>query len=459
MIQKDEIEAKSKEFDLKISDVERDYVFGWLLKAIFENDYLAEILILKGGNAFRKGFFEDTRFSRDLDFSAQAALDIDRVQAEINRACEHAAALSGIRFETERNRLSEGREIDGTKKSYKGQVYFQDFYGNPGTITISVRLDITEFDRLYLRPVSVPLLHPYSDGQECRVELRCMALEELLANKLKCLIQRRHSNDLYDLVYATFLAPPEGLDRRAVVSTFLQKTIFERSPGAAREILLGIPLAFFKGVWNKYIVCPAVSRMEFPAVEEAFQSTIHALFDPFGLGRATRAFVAAEHRNPILDAGAARRLVRVTYGGVEREVEPYALAYKRRQDGAAFEYFYGYDRTGGSSGPGIKAFLPDKIQGVESTEVEFEPQFEIELGKAGESIGGGYFSRQRSGGSRSRHRIKTSAWPNNPFAQTYKVQCSTCGKVFTRKTRDQKIRKHKSPDGWDCFGRSGFQVW
>jgi hypothetical protein len=26
----------------------------------------------------------------------------------------------------------------------------------------------------------------------------------LLANKLKCLIQRRHSFDLYDLVYSTF---------------------------------------------------------------------------------------------------------------------------------------------------------------------------------------------------------------------------------------------------------------
>jgi hypothetical protein len=38
-----------------------------------------------------------------------------------------------------------------------------------------------------------------------------MAIEELIANKLKCLIQRRHSFDLYDLVYATFfIALHEG---------------------------------------------------------------------------------------------------------------------------------------------------------------------------------------------------------------------------------------------------------
>ena len=34
----------------------------------------------------------------------------------------------------------------------------------------------------------------------------------------------------------------------------------------------------------------------------------------------------------------------------------------------AREYFYAYDRTGGSSGPGIKAFVHDKIAALEKTE-------------------------------------------------------------------------------------------
>lgn len=39
MISKDEIEEKAEEFDIHVANVERDYVFGWLLKAIYLNEY------------------------------------------------------------------------------------------------------------------------------------------------------------------------------------------------------------------------------------------------------------------------------------------------------------------------------------------------------------------------------------------------------------------------------------
>ena len=70
------------------------------------------------------------------------------------------------------------------------------------------------------------------------------------------------------------------------------------------------------------------------------------------------------------------RLLRVTYDGHSRLVEPYSLRYKRRKDGHAEEYLYVWDRTGGrSSGPGLKTFLNGKIQSVEATDDTFEPRF------------------------------------------------------------------------------------
>ena len=92
-----------------------------------------------------------------------------------------------------------------------------------------MRLDMTEYDRVYLPTVTRGLIHPYSDKADCAIDLRCMALEELIANKLKCLIQRRHSFDLYDLVYATFFDRSIEISRSQVLRTFLQKTIFEPS--------------------------------------------------------------------------------------------------------------------------------------------------------------------------------------------------------------------------------------
>ena len=65
-------------------------------------------------------------------------------------------------------------------------------------------------------------------------------------------------------------------------------------------------------------------------------------------------------------------------------MEPYALSFKWRQDGAGQEYLYVWDQTGGRSGPGRKSLLNWKITSLADTEVKFEPRFEIELAKAGE---------------------------------------------------------------------------
>jgi predicted nucleotidyltransferase component of viral defense system len=105
MIDRTEIEAKGAEFGIQVANVERDYVFGWLLAAIYGESALRDILILKGGNAFRKAYFETTRFSPDLDFSTQQGIDADFLTRELNRACEVAQERSGVKFDTESTRV------------------------------------------------------------------------------------------------------------------------------------------------------------------------------------------------------------------------------------------------------------------------------------------------------------------------------------------------------------------
>lgn len=72
MIDRDEIDATSKLLGVHTSDVQRDYLYGWLLAGLYgDNPLMWDRLVLKGGNAFRKGYFVSTRFSGDLDFTAQ----------------------------------------------------------------------------------------------------------------------------------------------------------------------------------------------------------------------------------------------------------------------------------------------------------------------------------------------------------------------------------------------------
>lgn len=100
MIDQDEIDAAAKSLDISISNVERDYVFGWLIAGIFQESDLGQTLVLKGGNALRKGYLPHTRFSDDLDFSTSAGLDREHLLAHLNRACRFTEERTGVAFHT-----------------------------------------------------------------------------------------------------------------------------------------------------------------------------------------------------------------------------------------------------------------------------------------------------------------------------------------------------------------------
>lgn len=462
MISRDEIDQKSAELDIHVANVQRDYVFGWLLKAISENMYLGSRLILKGGNCFRKAYFPDTRFSEDLDFSTESALDPAQFKIALNQCCLEIEGITKVHFDKERTTFKEDRVIglgsENRQTIYKARIYFDDFYGEKASIAIAVRLDISEFDKIYLPTKAVQLIHPYSDRSACTATIRCLSLEEMVASKMKCLLQRRHSHDLFDMAYAYLWRNEHELNRSEILSVFLRKTIFQPSPSSAKNILLGLPFDFFRSVWERFIVCPTQSRFNFEDAATHFRDFIEELFAGHtGRRDASPAYFPAEMRNHIMDAARTRKLLKITYDGVQRLVEPYALAYKRRQDNVAQEYFYCWDTSGGrTSGPGVKTFLNPKITGIEICEESFEPRFEIELSKAGEIPKIGHFSgvpraRALTGSIHFNRVSKRTA-----FGHSYIIQCPYCQKRFKRKTRTLTLRAHKSPDGYPCSGRRGY---
>src|SRR5271157_4283254 len=171
MIDKQEIIAKSKEFDIHTSNVQRDYVFGWVLAGIYAQTGLGSQLILTGGNSLRKSYFEHARFSQDLDFATEGALPQDFIGRELSEACNFAQRTAGVTFLTDKTRVEEKRGADSDKKIYEARLYFRDFYGNPEKIIISIRLDVTQFARIHLPTQQRNLIHPYSDADRCNVPL------------------------------------------------------------------------------------------------------------------------------------------------------------------------------------------------------------------------------------------------------------------------------------------------
>lgn len=123
MISREELLVRAAAFDLGEADIQRDYLFGWIVSGVFRMSSLADRATLKGGNALRKGYLPGTRFSDDLDFSTRDNLDSDTVLAELNRVCEFASETTGVTFDISRNRLSGEQQIDRQRHVYKYKLY------------------------------------------------------------------------------------------------------------------------------------------------------------------------------------------------------------------------------------------------------------------------------------------------------------------------------------------------
>jgi len=456
MIEKGEIETKAKEFEIHASNVQRDYVFGWLLFGLFTISDLRERIFLKGGNALRKGYFEQTRFSADLDFGTPGEISQEFLMAELQKVCTFVQDRAGMVFCPDEHRIKEKFSAGDTPvtelKVYEVRLYFRDFYGNADHIKLRVSIDFTRYDKVLLPIQYVPLIHPYSDSNLVACNMSCMKLEEIIATKLKCLLQRQHAPDLFDYVHS-IKRLGGAIDRRELVTTFVRKTIFDRNPHVVKEILLKTPFAFFREYWNKGIVC---AKQVLIGVDEAISSFTADMADLFKIYPenmfSSFEYFGADIRIPILDAGRSMTCLNITYDGYARLVEPYSLRYMERRDGVEREYFYVFDRVGGRSGPGIKALVPEKLTEIANTTETFEPRFPVELSKAGEMPDNHYlFDPNRPSkpvaGSRSR-----------ATGPKYIYRCSVCGKQFTRSQMDSTLRPHKNKNGRPCYGSYGVYV-
>jgi predicted nucleotidyltransferase component of viral defense system len=401
MIGDDEIERKADEFKIPPISVQKDFVYGWLLKGLSLRQPLAARLVLKGGNALRKGYLPDTRFSKDLDFSSDQQITRPFLERELREVCGFVTAQTGISF-TEKMVIKEkDLPIPGIE-ALEARLYFKSFYGEEN-LSLRTQLDITQFDKIYLPVQNRQLLHQYSDAPACSGIIRCQKLEEILASKLTTLLHRRNAGDLFDLLYAIVFRDIFGVNRREVITTFLKKSIFESQPVAARDELRKIQIPSFRELWAS-ISAPISSIFSFEYALANFQSLLDSLFSlvipgiPLTgglgpptisrpLGRAgqsigiTRTYFPSDVRNTIISAGRTRRMVRLSYDGYDRFVEPYKLEYYvRKKDGQGLEYFWGWDTSGGSSGKiGIKQFICDKIRSVQITDRVFSPRFTVEF--------------------------------------------------------------------------------
>ncbi len=463
MIDKKEIENKSKEFEINPSNVERDYVFGWFLFGIFTASNLKDEIFLKGGNALRKGYFENTRYSYDLDFGIPEDIDQDILLKEINNICDFVTEKSGIVFKKDENRLDEKFTAANAPipdlRVYEARVYFEDFYGKK-EIRIKISMDVTRFDKTILPVQNVKLIHPYSDFKDLDCHIRCMKMEEIIATKLKCLLQRQHVPDLFDYAHSIKMLGG-SLNKEEVVEALIEKTIFRDNPCVLKNILRETPFSYFRKIWAKTLICAKQFVFDVEDGIKIFTEDLENIFSKYpDNGYVDFAYFGPKFRVPIMEAGRSQTLLKIRYKGEDRIVEPYSLKYMQRKDGTEREYFYGYKIEGGSSPQGVRMFVAENMESIENMNEKFKPRFTIEVCKSGEKPENPYLfdpdkPTKEPRRSRSVFSPRTVRFPSGP---RYIYQCSYCGKKFTKKYQNSTLGKHKDTNGYPCSSRSGYYI-
>jgi len=199
MITKQEIMKVARELKVDPNTIERDYVISWFLSGIYADDVLSKAFVFKGGTALRKAYFPNYRFSEDLDFTVRdkhEALDERGLGSRLKNVANTARELSGISFELVS--LEKTREVFG-EEAYEGKVEYAGPMGRRAGTLPRIKLDITFYENIIFPTNSRSLIHNYPDKEACVRNIEVYSIEEVLAEKLRSILQRTRPRDVYDL--------------------------------------------------------------------------------------------------------------------------------------------------------------------------------------------------------------------------------------------------------------------
>ena len=181
MLREEDIRRIAAKSGLSVGLTEKDYAIDWFLKGIGE---AGVNIIFKGGTAIKKVYYPETwRYSHDLDFSS--FLTSKRVRREIEDVFEMIRERSGVVMNFKSFHTTPGSVIANIQ------------YIGPLKVKNRIRLDVTLDERILTKPIRATVKSKYPDVGSYSVLV--YSLEEILAEKIRSILQRGKSRDYYDV--------------------------------------------------------------------------------------------------------------------------------------------------------------------------------------------------------------------------------------------------------------------
>lgn len=174
--------------------IERDYCLSWFLFGLAYSP-LKEKLIFKGGTALRRCYFQDYRFSEDLDFTLIDETSLDKILKEFEKIFMWTRDESGIAFEHVRQELS-------TENTH---TFYISYIGPLPGKEKEVKVDIAFKEKIIHQAQEKGIIKTYEEYSDFLSEpmIRVYSLEEVAIEKICALFSpsRNEPRDLYDIHY------------------------------------------------------------------------------------------------------------------------------------------------------------------------------------------------------------------------------------------------------------------
>lgn len=261
MIKPGEIQNKARKGKVRDQQIEKDYVLSWILQGISQHQNLAKCLIFKGGTVLKKVYFEDYRFSEDLDFTLlDETVSNDQIMAWFQEIFEYVLEEANIPLEIiESQSNSERPELE--KDSLNFYISFIGPLGGQGNHK-KVKIDLSRNEPLVFEANNRELILSYSD--QTSHQLLCYSLEEVLVEKLRSVMQRMQPRDLYDIWY---LLEVHGMDMSQYTYEFGAKCANKDINSAEFQDKISQRMPQYKGRWHNSLADQIHDLPDFEQVE------------------------------------------------------------------------------------------------------------------------------------------------------------------------------------------------
>jgi predicted nucleotidyltransferase component of viral defense system len=266
MITRADLQRLANREKLALGTLEKDYVLTEALKALSDVQGLSQLLVFKGGTALRKVYFSDWRYSEDLDFTAGHDIAKSELNEYLGKWYDEVKQASQIQLVTKM--LHKPNGYARVRTQFIGPLSY------PGMIFMDLSFD----EPLCLEPENRNILtNPFADSEE---QVLVYPLEELLAEKMRSLLERGKARDYYD-VWRILKEHSSNLDLKTLNSVLNKKIAHKGLALHNVNEFLPIDVDGLRQYWEKDLEAQIYSLPKLDEVLNELEIILNELIAPF----------------------------------------------------------------------------------------------------------------------------------------------------------------------------------